>query len=1226
MSKLNIIINKKIVQGFRGESILEMAHRLGIEIPTLCHDPRLEPYSSCYLCVVEVEGMRGLQPACSTKISEGMRIETENERVIKSRKFALDLLVSNHYADCVAPCKETCPAGVDVQGYIALINQGKHSEATGLIKQTNPLPAICGRVCVRPCEVACRRNLVEGKGVGIDYLKRYTTDKDLASEEPYKPTVKPSTGKKTAVIGAGPGGLTAAWFLACEGHEVHIYEASPHPGGMLRYGIPPYRLPNNIINEEVKAITDLGVQIHYNRKLGDDLSYKELKENFDAVILAIGSQTGTGIGCKNDDAGNIFSGIDFLRNMEMTGQKYDFTGKKVGVIGGGNTAMDCCRTAMRCGSTDVTVLYRRTEKEMPANPIEIHESKLEGVKYNFLTAPGMVNKDEEGNLKSLTCFQMELGEPDASGRRRPVKIPGSEFDMELDYILAAIGQKTEVNFIHDINEYSDVELKLNKWGDIDADPKTLQTSVKTVFACGDGVTGPATLIEAIAQGKLAAQSCHKMLHGEEITPPPFEFISRKDHFAEQTPDDYQDFYEKQTREEMPTLDPEKRQNFDEVELGYTDQQAKEETLRCLECGCSEYYTCDLKKYSTQYQAEQKIFGGDAKKYHVDFSHPYIEIDNNKCILCGRCVRICKEVVGANALGLVNRGFDTYVAPSMGEKLSDTHCESCGMCISTCPTGAITENVPFKAGPLALESFKSVCHYCSVGCELEYHHKTGFVTRVTGTNGAVNTEGNLCKFGRFGYKFLNDTNRITQPLYLENGERKPISFEKAFSIIAEKILEANPGENGFYPGERLSNEEIYLIQKLARTKGKTNNISSFLSLEKSWPDHTNDHENVPFGQLSESSHIYLFASEVNQENGVAGFYIYNACYLHNIPLTTIQKTSPNSMSHKADKEIIIKSYYHFVKAVNHYLITQGLQNGVFLQDEQESFENYKKEMLSEDYDILVKNSGVAKEDIESFAREYNMEEQAVLVFAEKNLSYETITELRNLTIITGKAGKTASGLMMLKEKNNSQGLTDMGGMADIAPGGMKIPDPLVQNMLKEAWNVDKLPEPAKNKQKDLLEEGKIRNIFVFGEDPLGTSTEENDQAKISNWFEKASFVMVQDCFLTPTAEKANLIMPASLPFETGGSFTNTQKFIQQFGKTAAPEIEFSNFEQLKEIYRLCGLDVPYDSPADVLLEVAPLLQNQTGETKFRTLVPTQEENQRMRFGFGCDHLFALADQV
>lgn len=214
MDALNVILNGKNVTGNPGESILQLAKRYGIEIPTLCNDPRLEPYSSCYVCVVEVVGMRGLQPSCSTKIAEGMKINTEGEKIKLARKTALDLLVSNHYADCTAPCKQTCPAGVDVQGYISLIEKKLYSEAIELIKKVNPLPAICGRVCVRPCEVACRRNLLdEGAAVGIDYLKRFAADADLNSKDRYKGTTKPATGKKVAIIGAGPGGISSAWFF-----------------------------------------------------------------------------------------------------------------------------------------------------------------------------------------------------------------------------------------------------------------------------------------------------------------------------------------------------------------------------------------------------------------------------------------------------------------------------------------------------------------------------------------------------------------------------------------------------------------------------------------------------------------------------------------------------------------------------------------------------------------------------------------------------------------------------------------------------------------------------------------------------------------------------------------------------------------------------------------------------------------------------------------------------
>ncbi|MCK5761191.1 MAG: (2Fe-2S)-binding protein, partial [Candidatus Delongbacteria bacterium] len=288
MEEIKIIIDNKEVTGKSGESVLEVARREGIDIPTLCHDERLNPYSSCFLCVVEIEGMRTLQPACSTKISTDMKITTKNERVTKSRQTALELLLSNHYADCIAPCKLTCPAGVDVQGYLALIEKGMYSEAVGLIKEKNPLPAICGRVCVRPCEVACRRNLVDETGVGIDYLKRYATDVDFASGSRFVPKVKASTGKKVSVIGAGPAGLTAAYYLALEGHKVDILEANPYGGGMLRYGIPEYRLPNELLDKEIDTIKELGVTIKYDTKFGKDVNYSEIKENYDAMITTVG--------------------------------------------------------------------------------------------------------------------------------------------------------------------------------------------------------------------------------------------------------------------------------------------------------------------------------------------------------------------------------------------------------------------------------------------------------------------------------------------------------------------------------------------------------------------------------------------------------------------------------------------------------------------------------------------------------------------------------------------------------------------------------------------------------------------------------------------------------------------------------------------------------------------------------------------------------------------------
>ena len=1217
----NVLLDGNIVKGIPGETILELTKRHGIEIPTLCNDDRLEPFTSCYLCVVEVEGMKGHQPACSTKITEGMKVVTFNEGIYKSRKMALELILSNHYADCLGPCKQTCPAGVDVQGYISLIDKGMYNEAVALIKETNPLPAICGRVCVRPCEAECRRNLLdEGAPVGIDYLKRFASDFDLASPTKFIPELKPSTGKKVAVIGAGPGGLSAAYFLQVEGHQVDIFEAAPKSGGWLRYGIPEYRLPNDILDKEVQNITDLGVNIHYQKKLGTNLSYEDIKHQYNATILTIGSQKGTGVGCEGDDAQNVFSGIDFLKNMEMTGQRYDFGGKTIAVIGGGNTAMDCCRTSIRCNAKKVYVIYRRTEKEMPANPIEIHESKLEGVEYLFLTLPKKINKNDKGEIKSMTCIRMELGEPDASGRRRPVPVDGSDFEIEVDFAFAAIGQKTDINFIENINQWAEGgQLVINKWGDIDAVKETLQTGIPSVFAAGDGVTGPATIIEAIAQAKIAATSAHQYMIGLPIQPLKKPFISKKENFKKQVKEDYLNSFGKQLREEMPTLSPDQRNNFSEVELGYAGEViAKNETLRCLECGCTAFLDCDLQKYSTEYNAFQKKYTGEYKEYSVDFRHPYIEIDNNKCILCARCVRICNEVAGADALGLVNRGFDTYVSPSLGDSLKETHCESCGLCISTCPTGAILENVIFKPGPVRTETAETICNYCSVGCTLNLEHKNGFVMGAKGGDGLVNNGGNLCKYGKFGYNYLNNRERILQPLKKENGKFKTITFQEAFKIIHEKISAVNSDENAFFAGARLSNEELYLIQKLARAGVNTNNVGSFHYLGRGNKYVDNHRLNVPFNDIHNAGKIYLVGSEINLDNGVVGFIINNARVRNKVPVVAITTKEKSSMAHKVDEVVKINSYYHFLRAVNYYILKNGLENGLFLKDRVDGFEHYKNHLLSSDYSTLLTEAGVSESMVAEFAFNYNKELNAIIVFSEKEISSSASAEMFNLTMITGKLGKTSNGLISLKEKNNTQGLFDMGINPLFGVGGIPISDNARVEELKKVWNVNQLPLQS-NDLTGFLDEGKIRNLFVFGEDPIGCS----NHPQPVKWLNGIEFKVVQDYFMTPTALLADLILPASFPVETGGTFTNSQKVIQGFNMVIPGKTEMNNLEQLAELMSEFGLDGPSEKDS-VFAEIISALPGGNDHSLLKLQVTNGDDRFRI-FNHGCDSVVRMFDE-
>ncbi|MDA3910494.1 MAG: FAD-dependent oxidoreductase [Bacteroidales bacterium] len=1140
MDKLNIILNGKTVRGIPGETILQLASRQGIKIPTLCHDKRLKPYSSCFVCVVEVAG-KGTQPSCSTEITEGMQINTNNSTVFDARKMALDLLLSNHYADCVAPCKETCPAGVDVQGYISLIEKNQYNDAVALIKEDNPLPAICGRVCVRPCEAACRRNLLdEGNAVGIDYLKRFAADQDLLHSEHYTPELAKPTGKKVAIIGAGPGGLSAAYWLQQKGHQCDVFEANEHPGGWLRYGIPEYRLPNDLLDKEIETITELGSNIFMKQNFGENLSYKKIKKEYDATILTIGSQRGTLLRAEGEEADGVFSGIDFLRNMEMTGQKYDFSGKTIVTVGGGNTAMDCCRTAIRCGAERSIIVYRRTEKEMPANPIEIHESKAENVEYMLLTNPVKVNSDEAGKVKSMTLIKMELGAPDASGRRRPVPVEGSEYELECDYILAAIGQKTDVNFMDDINANSDEgKLELNRWGDIDANEKTLQTGIKSVFAAGDGVTGPATIIEAIAQAKTAAHSVDMFLRGEEPMPIPKPFVSRKDHFKNQVSEDYVGRYQNQMRHEMPVLPENDRKHFKEVELGYESEQiAVEEAHRCLECGCSEFFDCDLQKFSTEYHVEQEKFGGEFQERPIDFSHPYIEIDNNKCILCSRCVRICKEVVGASALGLVDRGFDTYVAPAMGDSLVNSTCESCGLCISACPTGAITENVKFKPGPVKTDSIVTISPFGSIGESIRLEHKNGFVFRVNGTEGMINPLGNIDRYAKFAYNFINKSERITKPLIRRKGKLVEAEWNEIKHYLQEKLEFDKP--TALFAGGRLTNEELFALKSLSAQTSMIKHSGSFHLLHMG-EGHLNASEmNMPFDQFDKVEQVLLMHPQINMDDATLGFMINEAQTQHDAEMILITDQENPKLEHKVNRVIRIASYDALLKAMNHYLLSHNLQNNMFLSHHCDGLEAYKTDLLKVDFAKLCKNAGVSVDIVSELVKSFNLTQHAVLVTSERYLNDAALVESRNLCLLSGKLGKTASGLVNVKEKNNSQGVLDVGLVSD----SREVHDAFYRKAMKQ--------------------------LLIFGEDPVGTA---KNKAKVQQSLKSADVLLVQDYFLTETAEMADVVLPASLPFEIGGSFTNTQKMIQQFDAGLKSNLSKNALQQIAFLGNLFSPDKP-----------------------------------------------------
>ena len=675
---INLTINGKQITAPEGSTILEAARLNDIYIPTLCYDKAVEVYGACGLCVVEAEGIPKLLRSCSAKASEGMVINTESDRVVQSRKIAMELLMSDHDGDCVATFQLNCPAHTDCQGYVGLIANGEYESALKLIKNKIPLPASIGRVCPHPCEKACRRKNVE-EPINIAQLKAFAADMDLKADS-YTPDVAASTGKKVAIIGGGPAGLTAAYYLAIMGHSVTVYDMMGKMGGMLRYGIPQYRLPKDVLDREIAIIEKTGVKLVNNVKLGKDFTIKSLKAENDAVIVAVGAWKSSSMRTPGEDLEGVYGGIDFLRGV-IKGNAPEI-GEKVVICGGGNTAMDACRTAVRLGAKEVYVVYRRTRNEMPADKLEIDEAEEEGVIYKFLTNPLSFN-GENGKVKSITLQIMELGEPVASGRRRPVPVEGKTEEIEVDSVILAIGQKLVQGDV--------AELKLNDRGNIEADPDFFTTDLEGVFAIGDATNrGASIAIEAIGEADRCAKAVDAYLNGMPLdTRVPY--ISKRD----ESTIDYSD-RQKESRITPKVLPADVRnKNFDEVSLGFTEEEAQAEAQRCLECGCREYYKCKLLSVAQLYDINPERFKGEMpQKYNRD-ANAFIERNNAKCILCGLCVRSCREVMDLHSIGLLGRGFKTDVSPAFALPLDQTNCTNCGLCVELCPTGALTERSTLK---------------------------------------------------------------------------------------------------------------------------------------------------------------------------------------------------------------------------------------------------------------------------------------------------------------------------------------------------------------------------------------------------------------------------------------------------------------------------------------------------------------------------------------------------
>ncbi|PKN24440.1 MAG: 4Fe-4S ferredoxin [Deltaproteobacteria bacterium HGW-Deltaproteobacteria-21] len=561
-----------------------------------------------------------------------------------------------------APCQMACPAGIDVSSYVGLIGQGKYAEAVELIRKDNPFPWICGLVCTHPCEFVCVRGKIDAP-IAIKDLKGFASERAISERAYRNPAKGEDLGFRVCVIGAGPAGMTAAYYLALKGYRVTIIEALPCAGGMMMVGIPRYRLPREVIDREFAFIEELGVEFRFNTRLGRDITFEELREEgFEAFFISIGAHASMDLGIKGErDFPQVMDAVGFLQNVAR-GERH-IPGRRTAVIGGGNVAIDAARTLIRLGCEEVSLIYRRTRSEMPANVEEVRQAEEEGVRLVFLTVPIEV-LGNDSTVTGLKCLRAVLAEPDAKGRRRPVPVEGSEHVMEVDSVVTAIGERVDREGLETI-----ASLKWTRWGTLMADTITSSTSAEGIFSGGDLVLGPATVVEAIGAGKRAAEGIDRYIRGlPQPKMPPVPTRRMRVDMAEVPASTKMAV----RRPEMPLLGPERRRiTFQQVELGYDETTARKEANRCLRC--------DI------------------------------------CKRCGKCVNVCRDKMGIDALrfGHVNQG-------SRGPtdfRITAEKCILCGACAANCPTGAMRltdrngERVLSLCGTILCHEKLELCSRC-----------------------------------------------------------------------------------------------------------------------------------------------------------------------------------------------------------------------------------------------------------------------------------------------------------------------------------------------------------------------------------------------------------------------------------------------------------------------------------------------------------------------------------